>query len=63
MEHKISRSESDLNDEMVLLADIKEEDDIENYKQDDEQPSKEIDITTMGKLTQKLETFTIPSGH
>ena len=44
MEHKISRSESDLNDEMVLLADIKEEDDIENYKQDDEQPSKEIDI-------------------
>ena len=29
MEHKISRSESDLNDEMVLLADIKEEDEVE----------------------------------
>ena len=44
MEYKNNKSESDLNDEMVLLDDIKEEDDVENYKQDDEQSSKEIDI-------------------
>ena len=45
MEYKNSRSESNLNDEMVLLADIKEEDVVEDYKQDDdEQFSKEIDI-------------------
>ena len=44
MEYISSRSGSYLNDETLLLADIKEEDDVENYKQDDEQPSNEIDI-------------------
>jgi len=45
MDIKNSRRESNLNDEMVLLADIKEEDVVEDYKQDDdEQFSKEIDI-------------------